>query len=136
MQEDEYNVFLRCILKGGEQQLKEIEHFYFGNNQGSDNGFRSMNYGIINCTVGGGMLEENYIPSREIRETYIRGNPKPYFHSADLKPVELKLTFGFENFHTGFTPNDRNRALRDLSHWLTKDYYVPLEWQAVIKCFM
>ena len=105
--------------------MKEIEHFYFGHNQGLDNGFRSMNYGIINCTIGGGMIEENYIPSREIRETYVRGNPKPYFHSADLKPVELKLTFGFENFHTGFTPDDRNRALRDLSRWLTKDYYVP-----------
>jgi len=105
--------------------LKEGANFYFGRNQGLDNGFRSLDYGITNCTVGGGLLEENYMPPREIRETFIRGNPKPYFHGADLKPMELSLTFAFESFHTGVTPKDKNRALRELTYWLTKDYYVP-----------
>lgn len=105
--------------------MKEGVHFYFGRNQGLDNGFRSMDYGIINCTIGSGMIEEPYIAPREIRETYIRGNPKPYFHGVDFKPIELNVTFAFENFHTGFTPNDKNRALRELAYWLTRDYYVP-----------
>lgn len=105
--------------------MKEGIHFYFGRNQGLDNGFRSIDYGIINCQIDSGMLEEPYIPPREIRETYVRGNPKPYFHGIDFRPIELHLTFGFESFHTGFTPNDKNRALRELAYWLTKDYYVP-----------
>ena len=105
--------------------MKEGVDFYFGRNQGADNGFRSVDYGIINCTIGGGMLEEGYIPTREIRETTIRGNPKPYFHGVDFKPMELNLTFGFESFHTGVAANDKDRALRELSYWLTKDYYVP-----------
>jgi len=105
--------------------LKEGIDFYFGNNQGADNGFRSVDYGVINATVTGGMLEEHYIPPTEIRETIIRGNPKPYFHGIDYKPIELSLTFAFESFHTGFTKEDKNKALRELGYWLTRPYYVP-----------
>lgn len=105
--------------------MREGIHFYFGKNQGLDNGFRSVDYGIMNCNISGGMIEEPYISTREIRETYIRGNPKPYFHGVDMRPIQLRLTFAFENFHTGFTPNDKNRALRELAYWLTRDFYVP-----------
>lgn len=105
--------------------MREGIDFYFGRNQGLDNGFRSADYGIINCTIGGGLFEKDYIPPREIRETSVRGNPKPYFHGIDSKPMELHLTFAFESFNTGIYANDKNRALRELSYWLTKDYYVP-----------
>lgn len=104
--------------------MKEITSFYFGNYPSSTEAyFLSSDYGIINAIVDGGLFEENFIPEKEIRETYIRGNDKPLFHGIDLKPLEFSLTFAFEeSFDESYRKNGK---LRELASWLIKPYYIP-----------
>lgn len=103
--------------------MKEGLNFYFGNYPSStESYFLSSDWGIVNAQVDGGLFEENFIPEREIRETYIRGNSKPYFHGVDWKPLEFSLTFAFmDTFDKSF----KNERLRELARWLSKPYYVP-----------
>ena len=112
-------------LVGGDNIVKEGIDFYFGSNQGSNNGFRSSEYGIMNVVIDTSKFSEHFLPPARIRETVVRNNPKPHFHGVDFQPVELNLTFFFQDFDAGYTGNDRKKALRELSYWLTRPYYVP-----------
>lgn len=106
--------------------MKEIIDFYLGNYPSSTEPYLlSSDLGIINCQLNGGLFEENFIPEREIRETSIRGNSKPYFHGIDLKPLEFSLTFAFKDGFDGVNSDERNYKLRELARWLNKPYYIP-----------
>lgn len=42
-------------------------------------GIYSVDMGVLNCKIDGGMFEEAFLPSREIREVSVNGRNKPYF---------------------------------------------------------
>lgn len=77
-------------------------------------------FGIINVHVdSSGLYEENFLANREIIEQKIRGKSSPYFIEMQDFPLELKLSFAFND---GF---DKDK-IRSLARALKKDYYCPL----------
>ncbi|WP_090739508.1 phage tail domain-containing protein [Paenibacillus sp. Mc5Re-14] len=86
-------------------------HFYY-------DGVHSIDMGLLNCTVDGGMFEETFLPSRSIVETKVAGRDKPYFQSIDLEPLQFDLTFAFENGYD-------ERKIREVARWLFQPYYKP-----------
>lgn len=84
----------------------------------SYDGIKSVDMGLINCKIDGGMFEETFLPSRELQETKISGNDKPYFTGVSLDPLEFKLTFAFEYDYD-------ERRIREVARWLNQDYYKP-----------
>jgi len=89
--------------------MREYTHFYY-------DGISSMEMGLINVNVSGGLLEESFLPSRKINETKIRGNDKPYFSSIERESLEFELQFAFEN---GF---DKKKLVK-VAKWLDQEYY-------------
>jgi predicted phage tail component-like protein len=84
----------------------------------SYDGVKSVDMGLLNCKIDGGMFEETFLPSREIQETKISGNNKPYFTKVGFEPLEFKLTFAFEHSYD-------ERKIREVARWLNQDYYKP-----------
>lgn len=106
--------------------MKEGLHFYFGHYPDSTKGYLlSTDLNIINVNLDGGLFQEFFIPAREIKETFIRGSKKPFFHGIDSKPLEFTLSFAFENSFNKNTLNGRHQKLRELARWLNKPYYIP-----------
>lgn len=86
-------------------------HFYYDN-------IYSVDMGLLNCKLDGGMFEETFLPSREIVERKVSGNDKPYFQRVDLEPISFDLTFAFEYYYD-------ERKLREVARWLMQSYYKP-----------
>lgn len=86
-------------------------HFYY-------DGIHSVDMGLLNCTIDGGMFEETFLPSRSIVETKVAGRDKPYFQSIEMEPIEFELTFAFEYGYD-------ERRLREVARWLLQPYYKP-----------
>jgi phage-related protein len=91
--------------------MESIDFSYAGEN--------SIDYGIYNVSVSGGMYEETFLSRRSILETNVRGNPKPYFNGVQYEPLTLKLTFAFKD-----TWDDN--LIRKTARWLNQSYYKPL----------
>lgn len=84
----------------------------------SYDGVKSVDMGLLNCKIDGGMFEETFLASREIQETKINGNNKPYFSKVGFEPLEFKLTFAFEHSYD-------ERKIREVARWLNQEYYKP-----------
>ncbi|MCR8994658.1 phage tail domain-containing protein [Brevibacillus laterosporus] len=81
-------------------------------------GIYSVDMGVINCQIDGGMFEEAFLPSRKIEEVSVNGRDKPYFQNVGLEPLEFEMTFAFE---FGYD----EKRLREVARWLHQDYYKP-----------
>lgn len=81
-------------------------------------GVKSIDMGLLNCKLDGGMFDETFLPSREIKEVTVRGNDKPYFQEVVLSPLEFNLSFAFEY-------NYDERRIREVARWLMQSYYKP-----------
>lgn len=80
----------------------------------------SSDFGIYNVTLDNGLFQESFLSKRNIVETKVRGNPKPYFHSIEYEPLTFKLTFAFQD-----TWNDD--LIRNVARWLGgQTFYKPL----------
>lgn len=84
----------------------------------SYNGVHSVDMGLLNVKLDGGMFEETFLPSRNIKEIQISGNNKPYYQGIDLEPLEFDLSFAFEYSYD-------ERKIREVARWLMQDYYKP-----------
>lgn len=84
----------------------------------SYDGVYSVDMGLLNCTIDGGMFEETFLPSRNIQEIKVAGRDKPYFQSIELEPLEFELTFAFEYGYS-------EQRLREVARWLFQPYYKP-----------
>ncbi|OME53973.1 phage tail protein [Paenibacillus odorifer] len=86
-------------------------HFFY-------DGVYSVDMGLLNCKIGGGMFEETFLPKRSIVETTVAGRDKPYFQSLQLEPLSFELTFAFEHGYT-------ERKIREVARWLYQPHYKP-----------
>ncbi|MGG4105143.1 phage tail domain-containing protein [Paenibacillus lautus] len=86
-------------------------HFFY-------DGVYSVDMGLLNCTIDGGMFEETFLPTMEIVETKVAGRDKPYFQSTELEPLEFELTFAFEYGYD-------ERLIREVARWFFQPYYKP-----------
>jgi predicted phage tail component-like protein len=92
--------------------IKESLYFSFA-------GRKSTEFGILNVSVQSGLYEETFMSSRSIRETTVRGNPKPYFTEIERQPKVFTLNFLFED-------NFNEELINNVTRWLNVDYYEPL----------
>lgn len=68
--------------------IKSSESFIY-------NGQLSTDFGIINCTISKGLMEESFLPSSEIIEITTRNRDIPFFQKIQHKPFEFNITFAF-----------------------------------------
>lgn len=86
----------------------------------SYDGRNSIDFDLMNINIGfGKMIENVFLPNRQIQEISIDGNEKPYFHKVKRDPIILKLSFAFRDTFD-------NDMLKKVKHWLNQDYYKPL----------
>ncbi|OPH47570.1 phage tail protein [Paenibacillus ferrarius] len=84
----------------------------------SFDGKYSVNYGLLNCKIGGGLFDEQFVANKDIKETRVRGKDKPYLQEVVRAPLEFSLTFAFED-------NYDESKIREVARWLDTDYYAP-----------
>lgn len=84
----------------------------------SYDGIKSVDMGLLNVKIDGGMFEETFLPTREIQEKTTTGRDKPYFQRVRLSPLEFELSFAFEHYYD-------ERLIREVARWLQQDYYKP-----------
>jgi phage-related protein len=89
--------------------MKEYTDFYY-------NGISSMEMGLVNVSVSGGLFDESFIASRKINEVKVRGNDKPYFMGIEKEPLSFDLEFAFVD------PFDKE-LISEVAMWLDQDYY-------------
>jgi predicted phage tail component-like protein len=88
-------------------------------------GRSSDEFGIINVNISTGMQSEPFASNRSIREQKVNGNDRPYFMGIEKQPLELTLSFAFENETT-------QDQLREVARWLLgPKYYVPLVFEDI-----
>ncbi|WP_186321349.1 phage tail domain-containing protein [Bacillus sp. FJAT-22090] len=92
--------------------MREALHFTFNNRSSED-------MGVVIASPNGGLFQENFLPTRRLLETSIRGKDKRYFQGVETDPLSFSLTFFIEEWR------DRDN-LRQISRWLFQDYYKPL----------
>mgnify|MGYP001064795372 FL=1 len=93
--------------------IRSSEYFIF-------DGIPSNSFGIINVNISSGMQEEPFVAGREIRETSIRGNDRPYFQGIDRQPLQFNVSFAFEE-------RWNRELINKVARWLTDhEYYKPL----------
>lgn len=79
-------------------------------------GKRSVDYGIYNVNLNGGMQEESFAASREIVEDAIKTKDKPYFQQIKQSPLKFTVSFAFEEAWD-------TQKLRNVVTWLTSPSY-------------
>jgi phage-related protein len=84
----------------------------------SYDGVYSVDMGLLNCQISGGMFEETFLPTRNIKETKVSGRDKPYFQSIELEPLSFNLTFAFEYSYD-------ERRIKEVAGWLMQPFYKP-----------
>ncbi len=84
----------------------------------SYDGVKSVDMGLLNCKISGGMFEETFLPTRNIIEHKTNGNSKPYFQKVTYEPLEFKLSFAFEYYYD-------EKKIREVARWLNQSYYKP-----------
>ena len=93
--------------------IRASEYFSFA-------GIYSTEFNIMNVNVDSGMQEESFVSSRQIKEIKISGRDKPYFQRIEREPLEIKVSFAFEDRF------DQDK-LRDVARWLCgHEYYQEL----------
>jgi len=82
-------------------------------------GINSMDFGIMNVSIGQGLYSEPFLADRSIVEFKVRGNDKPYFSEIQRSPLSFSLTFAFQD-----TWDDA--LISQVKQWLNVNYYKPL----------
>lgn len=85
-------------------------------------GIWSSDFNLMHVVLNNDMFEEQFVASREIIETKVRGNSKPMLQGIDTSPLEFEMVVAFEKAYT-----DEN--IDAIVRWLFKDYYRPIYFQ-------
>ena len=88
----------------------------------SFNGISSEDMGVYIAHEGGGLFEENFLPTRSIVETKVAKRDKPYFQRVEYEPLSFTLTIFIEEWK-------HRDNLRQIAKWLFQEYYQPLQFE-------
>ncbi|MCV3200031.1 phage tail domain-containing protein [Bacillus velezensis] len=91
--------------------IRESLYFLFNNEKSSD-------YGVTNVNTDSGLVEEPFLGSRTVNETYVKGRPEPYTEGVKQEPKQFPL-----NFYLGDHFDEKN--VRAIKRWLSVDDYKP-----------
>lgn len=83
------------------------------------NGISCEDMGLVMINDGGGLYEENFLPSRRIIETTIANKNTPNYGKVELTPLSFSISFFIEEWES-------RDNLRAIARWLFTDYYKPL----------
>ncbi|UGO51068.1 tail protein [Bacillus phage vB_BanS_Nate] len=95
--------------------IKDKVHFNF-------NGVSSRTHKVMHVVLDSGMYEENFVASRELNETTVRGNKKPMLHSVEETPLEFEMVIAVDGKYT-------DAQIDGIIRWLWTDYYKPLYFE-------
>lgn len=83
-------------------------------------GEKSVDFGIYNVNLDGGMQEEPFSASSEIVEDTAKGKDKPYFQRIKRNPLKFSVNFAFRDTWD-------NDKINEVTRWLTgQEYYQEL----------
>lgn len=85
----------------------------------SYNGINCADKGVTNVNISSGLQEDPFLPTKNILEQKIKGNPKPYFMGVEYEPLEIPITLSFDE------EVDENK-LREIANWIDIENYAPL----------
>lgn len=85
-------------------------------------GIWSNDFKLLNVVLDSSMYDEQFVASREIVETKVKGSSKPMLHSVETSPLQFEMVVAFENT---YTEEDIDKIIR----WLFVDYYRPLYFE-------
>lgn len=85
-------------------------------------GTSSKDFKLVNVNLDSGMFDEQFVATREINETKVRGNDTPLFHGIDEEPLEFEMTIAFEGKYT-------EQDIDNVILWLFQDNYKPLYFE-------
>lgn len=85
-------------------------------------GIWSNDFKLLNVVLDSSMYDEQFVATREIVETKVKGNAKPMLHSVDTSPLQFEMNIAFES---AYTDDDIDKIIR----WLFVDYYRPLYFE-------
>ncbi len=77
--------------------------------------------GIINASIDSGLLQEPFLPSRDISYIETRNSEKPYFQNVIYQPLVFDIVLAFED---GFSES----RLREVRQWLSGDKFKELRF--------
>lgn len=92
--------------------MKEARNFIFNN-------ISSEDMGVSIVSVSSGLYSEQFFPNRNLVETSVANNPKPYFQRVEETPISFSLEIFLEDWQC-------RDSVRQVSRWLFQDYYKPL----------
>jgi len=84
----------------------------------------SQDFGIINCSIDSGLMEENFLVEREIKEVTTRGSDAPYLIETKPLPRILNLTIAFSDSFD-------EEKLSAVKRWLNQISYKPLIFESI-----
>jgi phage-related protein len=89
--------------------MQQFTDFYF-------NGEYSTVKGIFHASNADGMITENFLPSREVNQQYIKGKKKGYFQGMKRSPFSFVLNITSKEAWT-------RQKIDDIARWLDVEYY-------------
>lgn len=92
--------------------MREYTNFYYDEQYSGD-------MGVIQASLDSGLFEEQFMPTRSIIETKVKGNSKPFLHGVEYEPLEFPLTLYFED-------GTSEEKVHEVARWLNQQYYKPL----------
>ncbi|MEC5219916.1 distal tail protein Dit [Bacillus atrophaeus] len=92
--------------------IRESLYFTFGQGKSSD-------FGVANVNTESGLVEESFLGSRSVNETYTKGRSEPYTEGVKREAKQFPL-----NFYIG--DKYEEKRVRAIKRWLDVDDYQPL----------
>ncbi|CAF1853990.1 distal tail protein Dit [Bacillus subtilis] len=92
--------------------IRQSQYFLFDNE-------KSIDYGVENVNTESGLVEESFLGSRSVNETYVKGRSEPYTEGVKREAKQFPL-----NFYVG--ENYDEKKIRAIKRWLDVDDYKPL----------
>ena len=81
-------------------------------------GKNSADFNLVHINLNNSLFEDKLVANREIVETKVSGNYKPFLNRVDYNPLDFELVLAFDGFFD-------DRKMDEIIRWLFVDQYKP-----------